>query len=238
MDTDLDALGLIAARSRSAVYFGPVDVGVALVRANMRSRMNTVPKARLVVDLERAPGAIDYFAGLAVVAQYGDKRIPRFTGSVVEAIPVEDGVEIEALSAVAFAEGLISGMAARAIPRHELVYVLARSAGFREERSHAGLRMHDGPLTAWLRGLVLRRLGQDWATVDPAFPGCRPGQAPDDEGVLGRPGTPPIGFLASPGGKENVEGDARRCGRRARRQFRCIKPGVKKLPVGDPPSLG
>ena len=30
MEDDLDALGLISARSRSAVYFGPVDAGVAL----------------------------------------------------------------------------------------------------------------------------------------------------------------------------------------------------------------
>lgn len=134
MGSDLDALGLIEARRRIALHFGPVDVGAALVQANMQSRMNAIPNARLVVDLERAPGPIDYFAGLAVVAEQGEMRIPRFTGSVVTATPAAEGVEIEAMSAVGVAESLIGGMATRAVPYFELVYVLARGAGFRDEQ--------------------------------------------------------------------------------------------------------
>src|SRR3989442_1524534 len=37
-------------------------------------------------------------------------------------------------SAIAIAEGLIGGMATRAVPAAELVYMLARSAGLRDEQ--------------------------------------------------------------------------------------------------------
>jgi hypothetical protein len=131
---DLDVLGLIEGRRRTAVHFGLVDAGAALVRAHMQSRMNAVPNAELIIDLERTPGPIDYFAGLAVVAEQGVARYPRFTGSVVKADPAPEGVVIEAMSAVAIAESLIGGLSARGVPHYELVYVLARAAGFREEQ--------------------------------------------------------------------------------------------------------
>jgi hypothetical protein len=100
----------------------------------MESRINAIPSARLVVDLSHAPGPIDYFAGLAVVSERGTYRAARFTGSAVNATPIHDGVQIDAMSAVSVAESLIGGMTTRGVPHSELVYVLARAAGFRDEQ--------------------------------------------------------------------------------------------------------
>jgi hypothetical protein len=93
-----------------------------------------MPSAKLVLDLGQTPGPIDYFAGLAIVAHYGERRIPRFTGSVVSAGPRDEGLEVDAHGAVALAEGLIGGMVTRGVPTNELVHVVTRSAGFSEEQ--------------------------------------------------------------------------------------------------------
>jgi len=134
-EIDLDALGLLGTRRRISVRFGPVEAGPPVMkRANISAAMNKMPDADLVLDLERAVSLPDYFAGLAVVAEERGERFPRFSGSVVSASLVADGVAVSALGGVSLAESLIGGLAARGLPNFELVYVLARSGGLRDEQ--------------------------------------------------------------------------------------------------------
>lgn len=131
---DLDALGLLGVRRRPYVRFGPVEVGAAMKQAHISSAMNTMPDADVVLELDRAAAVPDYFAGLAIGAEAAGEFIPRFTGSVVAAVPEADGVAVSALGGVSLAESLIGGLAARGLPNFELVYVLARSGGLRDEQ--------------------------------------------------------------------------------------------------------
>ncbi len=133
-DADLDALGLLAGRRTTSVRFGAIEVGPALKGAHMTSAMNKMPDADLVLDVERTTTPPDYFGGLAVVVEDGGQRIPRFTGSVVSASPTGDGVSVRALGGISLAESLIGGMTSRGLPNFELVYVLARSGGLRDEQ--------------------------------------------------------------------------------------------------------
>lgn len=133
-EPDLDALGLLAVRRRMSILFGSVEAAPALVRARMKSAMNQMPDADLVLDLERATTPVDYFAGLRLAAIEGDTVIPRFTGSVVSAQPTDEGVAVSALGAVSLVERLIGGMVSRNISPGELFHLLARSGGLREEQ--------------------------------------------------------------------------------------------------------
>jgi len=133
-EADLDALGLVAARRRISVSFGPIEVGPALAGANISSAMNKMPDADVFLDVERLTTPPDYFGGLAVVAEEQGERFPRFTGSVVSATPAAGSVTVKALGGVSLAESLIGGLAARGLPNFELVYVLARSGGLRAEQ--------------------------------------------------------------------------------------------------------
>lgn len=134
MEPDLDALGLLAVRRRISLRFGASEAGPTLTRANMSSAMNKMPDAQVVIDLARATSPIDYFAGLAIGASEGGRDFPRFVGSIVSADPIGEEVAIKALGAAAFTEQQIMGMAVRGVPPFELVHVLARSAGLREEQ--------------------------------------------------------------------------------------------------------
>jgi hypothetical protein len=133
-EADLDALGLLAARRETSVRFGAVEVGPALRGANLSSTVNQMPDADLVLDLERAATPPDYFGGLTVSAKERGERLPRFTGSVVRASPAADGVQVTALGGISLAESLSGGLAVRGVPNFELVYVLARSGGLRDEQ--------------------------------------------------------------------------------------------------------
>jgi hypothetical protein len=134
MDVDLDVLGLIAVRRQTSIRFGAVEAGPALTRANTTSAMNKMPDAEVVLDLDEAPTPFDYFSGLVVTArERGEERI-RFTGSVVSAHPIEREVTVNAMGVVSLAESLIGGMVSRGIPHFELIHLLTRSGGLREEQ--------------------------------------------------------------------------------------------------------
>jgi hypothetical protein len=137
MTADLDALGLLARRRRFSLRFGEAEAGHALRGANMSNAMNQMPNAEVTIDLARLGMPVDYFSGLAMAALEGERVYPRFVGSVVSAEPKANGtdeVEVEAVGAAALSEQQIMGMAVRGVPPFELVYVVARSAGLREEQ--------------------------------------------------------------------------------------------------------
>lgn len=134
MEADLDALGLIAARRQASIRFGSVEAGPALTRANMTSAMNKMPDAEVVLDLDEAATPFDYFSGLVIAAREQGEEHLRFTGSVVSAQPVDREVTVNAMGAVSLAESLIGGMVSRGIPHFELIHLLTRSGGLREEQ--------------------------------------------------------------------------------------------------------
>ena len=131
---DLDALGLVGTRRRMLVRFGSVEVGPAMKRAHISSAMNKMPDADVTLDLERTASIPDYFGGLTFVAEERDQRFPRFSGTVVAAVVEADGIAVSALGGASLAESLMGGMTARGLPTFELVHVLARSGGLRDEQ--------------------------------------------------------------------------------------------------------
>ncbi|MEX2375855.1 MAG: hypothetical protein WD942_09785 [Dehalococcoidia bacterium] len=131
---DLDALGLLTVQSRSSVRFGSVDATPGLLRANLTNSLSQMPDAQIVLDLERTPTPIDYFSTLVVSETAHGQELPRFTGSIVSATPTGGEVVIKAVGAVSLAESLIPGMVVRGVPAFELVYVLARGGGFRDDQ--------------------------------------------------------------------------------------------------------
>jgi hypothetical protein len=130
---DLDALGLIAARQNTVIRFGSTEVGTALVRAQMKNALNQMATATFVFDFDLSAEECDYFSGISVASGTMGSEIPQFTGSVISATPEKEGVEVEAISAVSLSENIIPGMVTRGIPPFEMVYVLARSSGIRDE---------------------------------------------------------------------------------------------------------
>jgi len=137
MTADLDALGLLANRRGFSLRFGEVEAGPALRGAQMSSAMNQMPNAEVTIDLARLGMPVDYFSGLSMAALAGESAYPRFFGSVVSAEPKTEGpseVRVEAVGAAPLSERQLMGMAVRGLPPFELVYVVARSAGLREEQ--------------------------------------------------------------------------------------------------------
>jgi hypothetical protein len=138
MQDDLDFLGLIAARRHAVIRLGPVEVGTGLVRGNLNNAMNQMATGHLVLDFKQTTGKADYFGGISVLLGQGNVEAPRFTGSVISAKPVEDGTEIEAISAVSLSESVTPGMMIRGVPPTETIYVLARTAGIPDARLRIG----------------------------------------------------------------------------------------------------
>lgn len=93
-----------------------------------------MPDASVVLDLDMLTEPADYFAGLFIGVVEQKQRHPLFSGSVISARAEDRKIHVEARGAAAIAETLIGGMATRGIPAMELVYTLARGAGFREEQ--------------------------------------------------------------------------------------------------------
>jgi hypothetical protein len=131
---DLDALGLLATQRQTTVHFGPVDVGSALKMANLSHGTNKMSDANLLLDLERATTSPDYFGVLAVAIEEYGHRSPRFTGSVASASPGAEGVTVNGLGALGHLDRPIGKFATCGLPTSELIYVLARSGGLRDEQ--------------------------------------------------------------------------------------------------------
>ena len=134
--TDLDALGLIAARTATRVHFGTSDVSAGvLAGTRLNSAMNQQPTADLYLDLRRSATIPDYFGGVSVAVDHAGTTNQRFAGTVVEAQPGGGGeVAVSAKGAVAMSEGLLGGFVVRGVPTNEMVYTVARTAGMREEQ--------------------------------------------------------------------------------------------------------
>jgi hypothetical protein len=117
-----------------SVKFGPVDVGDVLVTAETVSAVNATSAGTFRFDFSRSPDVADYFGELCFTAIYNGVSYPVFTGSVTEATPVTDGVNVKAVAVVQLHENTVTDMAVRGVTAPEMIYVLARGSGIREER--------------------------------------------------------------------------------------------------------
>jgi hypothetical protein len=134
MTNDLDVFGLVAGRRHTSVRIGPAEIGAALIRASMNNALNRMPDGNFVVDFSRSPATVDYFGELTVLASQRGSSWPSFTGSIINAAPTLEGVEISAVGIVSLSESITPGMISYAVSAPEMVYVIARNGGLRDEK--------------------------------------------------------------------------------------------------------
>jgi len=131
-DQDSPASGIQA--PHRSVQFGPIDASNALIEARTESGMNTRPTGTFKFDFSDCPEVPDYFGELCVAMIYQGKSWPIFTGSVIEAVPAADWVTVQAVGAQQLHEQIVPDMVYSGVTTPELIYVLARSSGIRQER--------------------------------------------------------------------------------------------------------
>jgi hypothetical protein len=117
-----------------SVMFGPVDASNTLVEAQTVSAISTTPTGEFRFDFSHSADVVDYFGELRVTAIYQEKSWPIFTGSVLQAIPTPDDVMVHAVGAQQLHETVIADMVVHGVSAPEMIYVLARSSGLRQER--------------------------------------------------------------------------------------------------------
>jgi hypothetical protein len=118
---------------RALVRFG--DREVELLDGSFRTSLDALPEARLVVDpnhLLEQP--VDYLAPAEVLLD-GDVA---FSGSVVEAKLVGNRVEILCREGASLTDTSMPEMVAEGCDHTEIVYAIARAAGFAREAIHIG----------------------------------------------------------------------------------------------------
>jgi hypothetical protein len=132
--------GAAAAQPQRFVKFGPVDVSDAFVEAETVSAVNARSTGVFRFDFNHSVDVADYFGELCFTAIYEGKSYPLFTGSVTEATPTAGGVDVKAMAVVQLQENVVADIAVRGVTAPEMIYVLARGSGIREERLNiAGL---------------------------------------------------------------------------------------------------
>lgn len=134
MATDLDPLGLLANRRRASIRLGAAEAGPGMVHVTISNRINRMPDASVELDLDLLTQPADYFGALTIAAAQQDARHPLFSGTVITAQPDGRRVRLEAQGGASFAETFVGEMAASAVTAAELVYTLARGAGFEPEQ--------------------------------------------------------------------------------------------------------
>ncbi|MEU8178804.1 hypothetical protein AB0C14_38570 [Microbispora hainanensis] len=129
---EFDALGLLSARRHTSVRFGSTEAEFCVTHVSMKNALNDIPDAQVDLDLSVADFPVDYFSMMSIAIVDGGQRSQQFLGSIVRAYGAGSDVSIEAVGAVSLAEKLMGDMVTRNIPGAELVYTLARGAGFSE----------------------------------------------------------------------------------------------------------
>jgi hypothetical protein len=117
------------------LYFGDVEVGGAVSNVKTRSAVNDLASAEFVLDLALAPdAAVDFFAEVRIVAEYGGTPYPLFTGNVVDAEVDEKVVRVRCGAGIALQERLMPPLASADVRGVDMLYTILRSVGFTEER--------------------------------------------------------------------------------------------------------
>lgn len=167
------------AQPERSVLFGPIDASAALVEARTVSALNATPTGDFRFDFSHSSEIVDYFGELSFSMSHMGKSWPIFTGSVTDAMPTSDGVNVHALGAQQLRENVVSTMVVHHVPPPEMIYVLARGSGIRQERlqisglEHLPTEMF--VVTVPLDGVTTDHLG---SFADVEF-------LPEDSGALG-----------------------------------------------------
>jgi hypothetical protein len=128
---DLDAFGLLAGRAAPPTRFGASDAGPAMDRGTFNEALSKLPKARMRLRSDLARGLlIDYLAPVQV--GYGQAK--QFVGDVLTATPDADRIELDLATMPELEESTTGAMATWDVTHHEMVYILARTAGLDDEQ--------------------------------------------------------------------------------------------------------
>jgi hypothetical protein len=130
MTTWRDPLAVRPARQTRA-EFGGEPRRITSLRTN--SALNDRPRASLRLAALVDP-PLDYLAELRISATAGPSDYVMFTGFVDSATPDGGEVRIEALSATELSEQTVGSLVTSGVPAPELVYLLARHAGYTDDR--------------------------------------------------------------------------------------------------------
>jgi hypothetical protein len=131
----LDPLGLADIPPRHRVRIGGVDVSEAVRAGHATSAVSTLPVASFALDVDLLPtDPVDLLADLTLDRNLGPAYVRRFTGVVVAADIAGHQLTIEARSGTALTEGVIPGLTQRGVPASELVHLLGRITGLRDEQ--------------------------------------------------------------------------------------------------------
>lgn len=119
------------------VRFGSVDVSYAVSGASMRTALNEMASARFELAHAFVAGQpLDYAASLHLGTFQDGHKKTLFNGSVTEAEPMGETVEVSALALPALVESYVGFFEGREIVHPEVVHLLARVAGVPEENIH------------------------------------------------------------------------------------------------------
>jgi hypothetical protein len=131
----LDPLGLADIPPPSRVRIGGVDVSHAVLSGHATSAVSTIPVASFTLDLDLLPSdPIDLLSEVTLDRIAGSAYVRRFTGVVVSAHAAGHQLTVEARSGTALTEGVIPGLTQRGVPAFELVHLLGRISGLRDDQ--------------------------------------------------------------------------------------------------------
>jgi len=133
--SDLDALGLIAARSGTHVAFGDVITSPAVSNLKSQTTLNDVPTAGLRLDLLLTGGQpIDYMAPVRLGRVEAGSHSLLFTGNALSATPSAEQVDVSLNAMPELRESRVGEFATWRVPVPEHFHVLSRSAGLTDEQ--------------------------------------------------------------------------------------------------------
>jgi len=133
--SELDPLGLAYIPPPSRVRIGGVDVSAAVRSGHATSAVSTLPVASFTLDLDLLPpDPVDLLGEVTLDRIAGPAHVRRFTGVVVTAHAASDQITIEARSGTALTEGVIPGLTQRGMPGFEIIHLLGRMSGLRDNQ--------------------------------------------------------------------------------------------------------
>ena len=130
-----DPLGLADIPPTSRVRIGGVDVSHAVLSGHATAAVSTMPVASFTLDLGLLPpDPVDLLAEVTLDRSLGSSYARRFTGAVVTAYAAGQQLSVEARSGIALTEGVIPGLTQRGVSASELVHLLGRISGLRDDQ--------------------------------------------------------------------------------------------------------
>lgn len=124
------------------VLIGGVDVSIAVLSAQVTTKVNSLAVAKLRLDY-RLAGLIDFFGPVRLLSSVSTSSRPVFTGTVTDAVFEDASLNISAATMPELAEVRTAPFTAVNMPYMDLLHLLLRSAGLAEER----IKFQDQPRT-------------------------------------------------------------------------------------------